>query len=79
MTKNSQKYTLTRKNGRVDSVTFTGKRGEILELVQSGKSNEDIIAAGFNKGTVAIVRWQAKKVGLFNDGTEAGAEEGATA
>lgn len=60
------KYSLARKGGRVDSVTFTGKRGQILELVQAGKSNDEIVAAGFNKGTVSIVRWQAKKLGLVS-------------
>lgn len=59
-------YQLTRKNGRVDKVTFTGKRGEILELVKAGKSNDEIVAAGFNKGTTSIVRWQAKRLGLYS-------------
>lgn len=74
------KYSLTRKGGRVDTVTFSGKRGQILELVQSGKSNDEVVAAGFNKGTVSIVRWQAKKLGLLagTAGDAASTEEATT-
>lgn len=58
-------YQLTRKSGRVDTIHFTGKREEILNMIKGGATNEEVVAAGFSKNTVLVVRWQAKKVGLL--------------
>lgn len=58
-------YELTRKGGRVDKIRFTGKREQILNMMKEGKSNEEIVAAGFSKNTVLVVRWQGKTLGIL--------------
>lgn len=64
---NVETYELTRKNGRVDTIRFTGKRGQILEHIKAGLSNEEIQEKGFSKHTVSVVRWQAGKVGILTN------------
>lgn len=65
--KNSETYELVRKNGKIDKIRFNGKRGEILNHINEGKSNEEIQELGYSKHTIAVVRWQAGKVGLLNE------------
>jgi len=59
-------YELTRKNGNVTKVRFTKKRADILRRLLSGETAKDIIGQGFNKSTVTIVNYQARKLGLLN-------------
>lgn len=66
-----QVYELTRKSGRVDKIRFTGKREQILNLMKEGKSNDDVVAAGFSKNTVLVVRWQGKTLGILAGEPEA--------
>jgi len=59
-------FELERKNGNVTKVRFTKKRADILRRLLAGEAAADIIGQGFNKSTVTIVNYQARKLGLLN-------------